>query len=115
MIQTDIFDLLNAVQLRDAGIESVMSHNETWADRAFIELEFFSRQRTHLYWKSEFTPTDIRTWLSACDVGQPDNCNAWGGYIKLCIKRKLIVDSGLPSRRTGAHARKQTVYKWSWQ
>ncbi len=98
----------SGTQLRNAGIDKVLSNSPDWRELALIELREMSR------WKKQetFTPNDIKRWvISTC--GKPHHHNCWGGLTLRLITEKLIEETDLPQPRTGAHARKHTVYRWA--
>lgn len=103
-------DLLNYAQesaKRDAALQKVLDNSGDWSALALIELEEIGK-----YSKvNEFTNTDIRFWLVPL-IGNPHSCNCWGGFVMKAVRRGLIEDTGA-FRRTGAHARRQVVYRWS--
>jgi len=95
--------------LRDAGIETISSHNESWLDACKSEARIFIRFR------EQFTGEDIRLHCQTI-CGAPKHHNAWGALINALVRERLIRATGehRKMRDKTSHAIKAPVYERSF-
>jgi hypothetical protein len=93
-----------AETLRDEGISRVLSHNETWAERA--------RSAINTLRNWEGTGEDLRLAVVAV-AGKPKHHNAWGGVVMGAVKQGILTPTGeyRPMVTDKSHARKTPVYR----
>lgn len=111
---TDLFaaatERIAAVASRNAALAKVWDNSDGWAELAMIELR--EKRLSSFYQQhKEFTNNQIKQWVVP-NCGAPPSPNCWGALVMRCIRERLIEDTGKISR-TGANARKQTVYRWA--
>lgn len=96
---------------RDEALSIVASHSPDWIELAMIEMRELSRDPAiERDYPNGWNFQNVRRWLVPL-LGHPAHANSWGALAMKCVKAGLIHDTGAFSR-TGAHARKQTVYLW---
>lgn len=112
MENLDIFSFAAEVEKRDTALIQVETNSDDWLSLAMIEMRELAHDQTILRdYPQGFTNTNIRFWLTPL-IGNPSHPNAWGAFIMKCIRAGLLLDTGKISR-TGAHARKQPVYRFN--
>jgi hypothetical protein len=103
---TNQFDLFASREARDAGIESVATHNEDWMENCMIAYETFSRINP------EFTGEDVRRYCESLGL-HPKHHNAWGAFINSLVRRGAMIATGnyrqMQDKRS--HARRTPLYK----
>lgn len=100
--QAPLLDLLESKKARDAGIEQVADHAETFMAKAMRVVETM-RGRT--------TGEMIRVELTARGI-TPHHPNAWGAVVLTAVRRKILVDTGEMTHMVDvrSHARRTPVY-----
>lgn len=112
MENLDIFSYASEAPKRDAALAQVESNSDDWTALAMIEMRELSRDSSILRdYPNGFTMTNVRQWLVPL-LGQPHHHNCLGALAMKCIRAGLLHDTGRISR-TGAHARKQSVYRFA--
>lgn len=72
-------------ELKDQGIERVLSNNQDWRERTLEEIVYISHKM------DKFTSDDVR---KACCNLTPKNGNAWGAIMNAAAKKGLIKKTG---------------------
>jgi len=94
-----------AEQLRDAGMQQVLFHNEDWRLKATYHIAELAG--------SEVTGEDIRKYMETEHECFPNHHNAWGGWIGGLVKSGILQPTGEFRKMTEpkSHARKTQVYR----
>jgi len=95
--------------LRDRGMKQVLENSGSWSETAQAVFAIIRPKVAG----TEMTGEDIRRLM--CDAGmhQPHSPNAWGAFINLLVRRKLIEPTNTYRQMSTptSHARKTAVYK----
>ena len=99
----------SATDLRDAGIEQVLSHNEPWADAVMDFFVVWLRAQPPSF---EFIAETFRAAAERQGL-YPNHPNAWGGIFVKIKETKLVVNTGkfAPMRSPVSHARMTFIYR----
>jgi hypothetical protein len=106
------FDLSESRRRRDAGIQRVTEHNESWHTKCLDYLGHLSK-RSYPIIPGDFLGEDIRDLLTDV-IGEPRHVNAWGALIQAAVKKGYLLDTGryTKARSVKAHARTVKIYRW---
>lgn len=105
MIQEELH--FHGNDLKEQGIEQVLSHHDEWKDRVIQVIEWLSRQR------NEFTGDQVRGECLCRGIPEPRHSNAWGAVMSAASKMHIISKTGsyVKSCRPSNHARTIPVWR----
>lgn len=107
--QPDLFDV---AERRDAAIEAVAEHAEEhapgWADRAYLALERFCRQR-----KTPFVAEEARLWCyRSAGLDAPHDDRAWGAVMRRAERDLVLAQNGYaPAKSSNLSPKVQWVVR----
>ena len=102
------FDLAGSRKNRDLGMASTITSNAIWHDQALAMLQPLRGS------KREVTGEDVRAWLVANGIDQPQTPHAYGALISHMVRIKMLEDTGRVSRMSlvRSHARRTPVWRF---
>lgn len=97
---------MDGKQLKQEGIERVLSSNLSWAQKATAMLPSL------ILGKEEITGEEIRFGLLELGLPEPSKPNAWGAITNRAVRAGLLLDSGRVSYMTDetSHGRRTPVW-----
>jgi hypothetical protein len=93
-----------AIELRDRGINKVMSREATWAEHAHEAIARYPHDTA--------TAEELRAWVLE-QVGAPAHFNATGGMIMRCVRKGLLtnLNNYVVGKNPAGHGRRIATYR----
>lgn len=111
-------DSFAARQLKDKGIDKILTNQAPWLDAAIEQIKSMKipdrglRASQAPYSDNSMPADQIRQRIQNT-IGEPNHPNAWGALFRTAMRRGLLIDTGRMTKSsiTTSHSRRIPVYQ----